>query len=86
MKLKDIINIMSIIHGKKTPCDIPEILDEEYYSKSKDTNIKYGDMDLIHFLRVTNNSNSKELYDELVTAKSKILRLEKKLEKINNIL
>ena len=85
MKLKDIINIMSIVHGKKTPCDIPEILDEEYYSKSKNTNIKYGDMDLIHFLRVTNKSST-ELYDELLIAKSRILRLEKKLEKINNIL
>lgn len=86
MKLKDIINIMSIVYERKIPCDIPEILDEEYYSKSKDTNIKYGDMNIIHFLRVVNNNNSNELYDELVKSKQKIIKLEKKLDKVRNIL
>lgn len=86
MKLKDIIKLMSVIHGRKIPCDIPEILDEEYYSKSKDTNIKYGELDIIHFLRVVNNNNSNELYDELVKSKQKIIKLEKKLDKVKNIL
>jgi len=86
MKLKDIINIMSIVHERKTPCDIPEILDEEYYSKSKDTYIKYGELDITHFLRVFKNNNSNELYDELVKSKQKIIKLEKKLDKINSIL
>jgi len=86
MKLKDIINIMSIVHERKTPCDIPEILDKEYYSKSKDTYIKYSEMDIIHFLRVVNNNNSNELYDELVKSKQKIIKLEKKLDKVRNIL
>lgn len=86
MKLKDIIKLMSVIHGRKIPCDIPEILDEEYYSKSKDTNIKYGELDIIHFLRVANNNNSNELYDELVKSKQKIIKLEKKLDKVKNIL
>jgi hypothetical protein len=86
MKLKDIIKLMSVIHGRKIPCDIPEILDEEYYSKSKDTNIKYGELDIIHFLRVVNNNNSNELYDELVKSKQKIIKLEKKLDKVRNIL
>jgi hypothetical protein len=86
MKLKDIINMMSIIHGRKIPCDIPEILEDEYHSKSKDTILKYGDMDIIHFLRVVNNNNSNELYDELVKSKQKIIKLEKKLDKVKNIL
>lgn len=86
MKLKDIIKLMSVIHGRKIPCDISEILDEEYYSKSKDTNIKYGELDIIHFLRVVNNNNSNELYDELVKSKQKIIKLEKKLDKVKNIL
>jgi len=86
MKLKDIINIMSIVHERKTPCDIPEILDEEYYSKSKDTYIKYGELDITHFLRVVKNNNSNELYDELVKSKQKIIKLEKKLDKVRNIL
>lgn len=86
MKLKDIINIMSIVHERKTPCDIPEILDKEYYSKSKDTYIKYGEMDITYFIRVFNNNNSNELYDELVKSKQKIIKLEKKLDKVRNIL
>ena len=86
MKLKDIIKLMSIIHGSKIPCDIPKILDEEYYSKSKDTYIKYGELDITHFLRVFKNNNSNELYDELVKSKQKIIKLEKKLDKINSIL
>ena len=86
MKLKDIINIMSIVHERKTPCDIPEILDKEYYSKSKDTYIKYGEMDITYFIRVFNNNNYNELYDELVKSKQKIIKLEKKLDKVKNIL
>lgn len=81
MKLNDIIKMMSIIHGKKIPCDIPKILDEEYKSKSKNTTIKYGDMDIIHFLRMVNNNS---LYDELVKANYRILKLEKTLDKIQH--
>lgn len=81
MKLKDIMELMKVIHGKKIPCDIAEILEEEYKSKSKNTIIKYGDMDIIHFLRMVNNNN---LYDELVKANSRILKLEKTLDKIQH--
>jgi len=51
MKLKDILKIQSIIENRATPYDMFEC-DYEYYSKSKDENIKLLDLHLIHFIRI----------------------------------
>jgi len=51
MKLKDILKIQSIVEGRATPYDMFEC-DYEYYSKSKDENIKLLDLHLIHFIRI----------------------------------
>ena len=56
MKLKDIFKIEAIMSGRSTPCDIVQFLDDEYFSTSKNDFLKYGDMDLTHFIR----SNNKE--------------------------
>ena len=53
MKLKDIFEIQKHFDRKKTPCDIIEILDQNYYSKSKDKNINYADMHIAHYIRAT---------------------------------
>ena len=53
MKLKDIFQIQKHFDRKKTPCDIIEILDQNYYSKSKDKNINYADMHIAHYIRAT---------------------------------
>ena len=51
MKLKDIFKIESIMSGRKIPCDIESFLDTEYYSASGNTIIKYGDLEITHFIR-----------------------------------
>ena len=58
MTLSKIIKIINIITGKKTPCDIEELLEEERYSQSKDSYISIGAMDLFHFLRVYNKNTT----------------------------
>ena len=41
MKLKEIFKIENILTNRKTPCDIEDFLNEEYYSESGNTFIKY---------------------------------------------
>jgi hypothetical protein len=60
MKLREILKITEVLTGRKTPCDILEFLDDEYYSMSGNTFIKYGDLDLCHYIR-SNNKEFREL-------------------------
>ena len=55
MKLDVIFKVQSIIDNRATPSDILELLDDTYYSKSKDRDIRLGDMDITHFVRVYSN-------------------------------
>ena len=55
MKLDVIFKVQSIIDERAIPVDILELLDTTYYSKSKDRDIRLGDMDITHFVRVYNN-------------------------------
>ena len=55
MKLDVIFKVQSIIDEKAIPVDILELLDTTYYSKSKDRDIRLGDMDITHFVRVYSN-------------------------------
>lgn len=51
MKLRTIFEIQSIIDGRKLPYDIDEFLETERWCKSKESWVKYGDMDITHFTR-----------------------------------
>ena len=51
MKLKEIFKIEKILTNRKTPCDIEEFLETEYFTESGNTFLKYGDMELTHFIR-----------------------------------
>ena len=71
MKIKDILQIQSIVEGRATPYDI---LEEEYtyYSKSKDEYINLLDLHITHFIRIFlkqveefNKSVDKERIDEM---------------------
>ena len=42
MKLKEIFKIENILTNRKTPCDIEDFLNEEYYSESGNTFIPIG--------------------------------------------
>ena len=55
MKLDVIFKVQSIIDERAIPSDILELLDDRYYSKSKDRDIRLGDMDITHFVRVYSN-------------------------------
>jgi len=51
MKLDDLLTIQAITEKRAVPIDILEN-EYEYYSKSKDIDIKLLDLDLIHFIRI----------------------------------
>jgi len=78
MKLKDIFEIQKHFDRKKTPCDIIEILDDNYYSKSKDININYADMHITHYIRATQKT--------MELQKEKIEQLKKQLKEIRNFI
>ena len=78
MKLDVIFKVQSIIDNRATPSDILEILDEEYFSKSKGVHIRLGDMDITHFVRVYNNSDE-DLFDKIHDVKKKIAEIENQL-------
>jgi hypothetical protein len=89
MKLKEIFNLMEqpYVHDRKTPCDIEEFLDYEYYSSSKKKYVKYSDMDLTHFIRaILKSSNQVELNNELTIANNTIAKLNRKIAKLTRIM
>jgi len=78
MTLNQIIKITETVTGRKTPCNIIEFLENEYYySQSKGVNIKIGEMDLFYYI----NSTNKE-FRELDANKNAL----NKLREVKNIL
>jgi len=71
MKIKDILEIESIIDKRAIPSDILEFLDQTYYSKSKDEHIYYGNMHIVHFLRVFSN---KDYLEDMVKTDAQLER------------
>ena len=51
MKLRTIFEIQSVMDSRKLPCDIEEFLETERWCKSKEQKMKYGDMDITHYIR-----------------------------------
>ena len=62
MKLNQIVGITKILSDRKVPEDVEKFLNDEYYSESKKTFVKYGDMDLFHFIR-SNNKTLKKVWN-----------------------
>jgi hypothetical protein len=78
MKLDVIFKVQSIIDNRAVPSDILEILDEEYFSKSKGVPIRLGDMDITHFVRVYNKSDE-DLFHKINDVKMKLAEIENQL-------
>ena len=57
MKLRTIFEIQAIIDGRKIPIDIEEFLETERWCKSKEQKMKYGDMDITHYIRSVAKDN-----------------------------
>ena len=87
MKLKDILQIQSIVDGSATPYELLES-GYTYYSKSKDEYIDLLDLHITHFIRIflnlveENNTTSTAL-DEAVT---EVFKKSKKKEEIIKLL
>ena len=76
MKLNQIVGITKILSDRKVPDDVEKFLNDEYYSKSKKENVKFGDMDLFHYIRVNIKDHkdlwkdNQEVYDKLYKIKN----------------
>jgi hypothetical protein len=81
MKLNKIFEVQSVLDERKTPCDIPEILEQEYWSKSKKEYVRIGDMDITHFVRVYSKYtlSNVDLLDEINEIKNKVDKIEEKI-------
>jgi hypothetical protein len=59
MTLEEAIKLEAVFDKRKSPYDILEFLDTTYYSKSKDKEIRYGDIHVAHFIRIFQKQKEK---------------------------
>ena len=78
MKLDVIFKVQSVLDNRATPHDIIGLLDTTYYSKSKEKEIRLGDMDITHFVRVYNNKDV-DLWSDIHDVKKKLAEIENQL-------
>ena len=79
MKLNQIVSITKILSDRKIPEDVERFLEDEYFSESKKTFVKYGDMDLFHFIR-SNNKTLKKVWNEHDEVEDKLYKIKKIME------
>tara|TARA_B110000285_G_scaffold41204_1_gene45312 strand:+ start:21 stop:311 length:291 start_codon:yes stop_codon:yes gene_type:complete len=86
--LENYFKILEIQTGRKNPSDIMEFLEEQYFSESKVTHVKYKDMDITHLIRVMLNAS-----DDVVnhvykndTLIEEVKRLQDKIKKLTKVL
>ena len=79
--LENYFKILEIQTGRKNPSDIMEFLEEQYFSKSKATHVKYKDMDITHLIRVMLNAS-----DDVENNRLEVIRLRKKISKLTKAL
>ena len=82
MKVKKLLELQSLIEGRKVPCDMNGELNK-HYSESKEKEIDILDMDLIHLVRAY--SKSIELNIRKLDKKTIMYNLDSILEKIKII-
>jgi len=81
MKLNQIVGITKILSDRKIPEDVERFLEDEYFSESKKTFVKYGDMDLFHFIR-SNNKTLKKVWDEQAEVYDKLYKIKNIMEDV----
>ena len=81
MKLNQIVSITKILSDRKIPEDVEKFLEDEYFSQSKKTFVKYGDMDLFHFIR-SNNKTLKKVWNEHDEIEDKLYKIKKIMEDV----
>ena len=85
MKINEIVKIIKVLTTRATPCDIVEFLDASHYSESKQKNIKYGELDLFHVLRIF-LKYSRDNLDNIENTTATINGLKSKIQKIRDAL
>ena len=55
MKIRKLLRLQSLLEERVIPCDMEEMEEVKYFSKSKNEFICILDMDLIHFIRAFRN-------------------------------
>jgi hypothetical protein len=86
MTLNEIIKIQSVIDNRSIASDTLQILEKKRFSKSKNKEIKIGEMHIDHFLRSLNLNNFLDFNktkNEIETEKL-IKKLKSTVVKINN--
>ena len=86
MTLHEIVKIQSVIDNRSIATDTLQILEKKRFSKSKNKEIKIGDMHIDHFLRslnLNNFLNFNKTKSEIETEKL-IKQLKSTVVKINN--
>jgi len=79
MKLNQIVGITKILSDRKVPEDVEKFLNDEYYSKSKKENVKFGDMDLFHYIRV-NIKDHKDLWKSYNEVQDRLYKIQNIME------
>ena len=84
--LENHFKILEIQTGRKNPSDIMEFLEEQYFSKSKATHVKYKDMDITHLIRVMLNASEdvEEIREENERLRLVIKNLTNLIGELNN--
>ena len=84
--LENHFKILEIQTGIKNPCDVMEFLEEQYFSKSKETYVKYKDMDITHLIRVMLNASEdvEEIREENERLRLVIKNLTNLIGELNN--
>ena len=84
--LENHFKILEIQTGRKNPCDIMEFLEEQYFSKSKETYVKYKDMVITHLIRVMLNASEdvEEIREENERLRLVIKNLTNLIGELNN--
>ena len=92
MKIKDLLEIQSIIEKREVPCDMNGDLNQ-HFSVSKEEYIDILDMDLIHLVRsyskcLDKNPMSREYYenDELEVVNDNLVIIQNSLNKVRKII
>jgi len=90
MKLNEIIKIQSVIDNRSIASDTLQILEKKRFSKSKNKEIKIGEMHIDHFLRSLNlngflnfNKTKTEIETEqlIKKLKSTVVKINNKIER-----
>ena len=81
MKLNQIVGIAKLFSDRKIPVDVEKFLEDEYYSSSKKKNIKFGEMDLFHYIRV-NIKDHKELWKRWNEDNEKLHKIKEIMEDV----